>query len=401
MPTLKGYHDQTESISGNGGKWVMDKNAVIFTAGNGYFEDFDAHDNDLLVKGTIVVGTSNFTSTSSATGVVMQGDNAEIVIAKSAYVEGENGVIAYGADSSITNAGTIVARSRLGIEFYSFGDAGSIVNTGTVSGDEAIFTYGSGVSITNGKSGQILGRDHGVHMLSTGEGTHLTNAGIIAVSEGGGYAILGGENDDKVVNTGEIHGRIDLGDGDDTFDFRGGKLDDVVAGGEGNDTLITKKTGVILSEQADDGYDTVKSAVSYALGDNIEVLTLTGKKAIDGTGNGENNHITGNAGKNKLVGGAGEDWLIGGKGTDTLTGDDGLDTFVLRKGFGKDTVTDFTDGDDRLSVIGKGFNGPEDVAGRVSQHGDDTWVTLSRKDILILKDIDSTLITSGDFVFVM
>lgn len=122
---------------------------------------------------------------------------------------------------------------------------------------------------------------------------------------------------------------------------------------------------------------------------------------IDGTGNGEDNTIGGNAGRNTLDGGAGDDWLVGGKGADTLTGGDGLDRFVLRNGFGRDTVTDFIDGDDRLIVFGKGFTGPDDVASHVRQHGADTWVTLNRKDILILKDIDSNTITSDDFSFVM
>ena len=63
--------------------------------------------------------------------------------------------------------------------------------------------------------------------------------------------------------------------------------------------------------------DTVKSTVSYELGNNLEHLTLTGSAAIQGTGNALNNKIIGNSGDNSLTGGMGNDTLSGGIGTDT------------------------------------------------------------------------------------
>jgi len=48
----------------------------------------------------------------------------------------------------------------------------------------------------------------------------------------------------------------------------------------------------------------VRSAIDHTLGDNLENLTLTGNRGIDGTGNALANVLTGN---DTLIGGAGDD----------------------------------------------------------------------------------------------
>jgi len=85
------------------------------------------------------------------------------------------------------------------------------------------------------------------------------------------------------------------------------------------------------------GIDTVQSSISYALGINLENLTLTGSANLNGSGNGLGNTLTGNSGNNILNGGAGNDTLDGGAGNDTLIG--GLESDTLLGGLGDDTLT--------------------------------------------------------------
>lgn len=115
------------------------------------------------------------------------------------------------------------------------------------------------------------------------------------------------------------------GTGNDILD--GGAGIDTLIGGKDNDTYIVDSTTDIIKEYKGGGIDTVKSSVSYKLGDWLDNLTLTGNKAINGTGNSLNNKITGNDAENILKGGAGNDTVIGGRG-DTLFGEAGSDRLI-------------------------------------------------------------------------
>jgi len=73
--------------------------------------------------------------------------------------------------------------------------------------------------------------------------------------------------------------------------------------------------------------DTLQSAITRTLPNNVENLRLIGTNNINGTGNAGNNNITGNSGINQINGGA---------GIDTLTGGLGADTFIFQ--FGQSTI---------------------------------------------------------------
>ncbi len=109
----------------------------------------------------------------------------------------------------------------------------------------------------------------------------------------------------------------------------GGTGNDTMSGGAGNDTYVVNVTGDVVTELANEGTDTVQSAVTWILGANVENLTLTGTTAINGTGNTLDNVLIGNSAANTLTGGAGHDMLDGGAGNDTMVGGTGNDSYIV------------------------------------------------------------------------
>ena len=73
----------------------------------------------------------------------------------------------------------------------------------------------------------------------------------------------------------------------------GGTGTDQLAGEAGNDTYVIDSTGDVVTENLNEGADTVLSAVSTQLSTNVENLTLSGNAAIDGTGNNLDNTLDG------------------------------------------------------------------------------------------------------------
>ncbi|WP_179051975.1 pre-peptidase C-terminal domain-containing protein [Nostoc sp. TCL26-01] len=158
---------------------------------------------------------------------------------------------------------------------------------------------------------------------------------------------------------------INGGLGNDTLN--GGTGNDSLIGGSGDDTYIIDSIGDTITENANEGTDTVQSSITYTLGTNLENLTLTGIATINATGNSFNNTIIGNSanntlnggdGNDSLTGGAGNDILVGGVGADTLTGGTGSDRFTFNsRTEGIDHITDFSVIDDTIAVSTTGFGG--------------------------------------------
>jgi Ca2+-binding RTX toxin-like protein len=78
---------------------------------------------------------------------------------------------------------------------------------------------------------------------------------------------------------------------------------------------------------------------------------LTGGNGADSI-NGEagNDILSGGLGGDLLFGNIGDDTLIGGVGDDTLTGGSGNDIFALQSDNGADIITDFSVGEDKISI---------------------------------------------------
>ena len=137
--------------------------------------------------------------------------------------------------------------------------------------------------------------------------------------------------------------------------INGGKGADSMKGGLGSDIYFVDNKGDVVIENKGAGTDTVNSSISFILGPNVENLTLTGKAAINGTGNALNNILIGNSAANKLSCLAGNDILNGGLGKDILTGGNGKDIFKLTT-LSKDTITDFSVKDDTLQLENSVFS---------------------------------------------
>jgi Ca2+-binding RTX toxin-like protein len=153
-------------------------------------------------------------------------------------------------------------------------------------------------------------------------------------------------NDNLIGNTknNSLNGRA----GNDTLD--GGVGSDSMIGGLGNDSFVVNVVGDVVTENLNEGTDTVNSSVTYTLPANVENLTLTGASPINGTGNGLVNTITGNAANNQLNGGAGNDTINGGIGIDRLTGGIGNDIFRFTTTGQIDTVTDYNVANDTIQL---------------------------------------------------
>ena len=151
----------------------------------------------------------------------------------------------------------------------------------------------------------------------------------------------------------------------------GGSGADQLYGGTGNDAYLIEDSNDLISEQPNEGVDTVFSAVgTFTLPTNIEQLTLVGN-AVEGIGNAADNRIDGNTYDNQLVGlegndqlngaggndiligGAGNDYLDGGAGSDRLIGGVGDDIYVVDD-FG-DIVTELT-GEGYDTVFSRGLS---------------------------------------------
>lgn len=203
-------------------------------------------------------------------------------------------------------------------------------------GGDDVLTGGEGRDILHGDAGNdTLSGDNGDDQLFGGDGDdHLIG--------GNGSDTLDGGDGNDVLEGGASHDVLTGGAGNDRLD--GGSNADDMAGGAGDDTYVVDIARDSVVELTGQGNDTVESATSYKLGNNVENLILTGSSDNSATGNALDNILTGNAGNNRIDGGAGNDQLTGGAGRDV---------FAFTKGAGgQDVIHDFTVGTDTLNFHG-------------------------------------------------
>lgn len=137
---------------------------------------------------------------------------------------------------------------------------------------------------------------------------------------------------------------------------------------------------------------TGEAITSQNLVEGGQLAFLAANQTLNG-GSGQD-ELTGFIGNDTLIGGNGRDTLHGGRGDDLLTGGNGKDTFVLAAGEGTDTITDFGAGPDVIGLAG-GLS-----FGDLTFSGNNILLTSSNEVLATLTGVDTTTLTSGNFVLV-
>jgi Ca2+-binding RTX toxin-like protein len=296
----------------------------------------------------------------------------------------------HGADSGaayvvLGKAGGFTAN----LDLSTLTGANGFLLTGEAAGDAAGFSVASAGDVNNdgyddliigARSADPNGSNSGAAYIVFGHATTpaaVTFSGASGddVQNGaGGADTLSGGGGNDTLNGLAGNDTLDGGDGNDIID--GGAGADAMTGGVGDDTFYVDDAGDTTLEAGGEGYDTVRSTISWTLAANLDQLILEGSGDINGTGNGLANVITGNGGANTLDGGAGDDTLNAGGGADSLIGGAGKD--ILYGDAGDDTISAGSEGDWL-----DGGAGADAMSGGT---GDDTYV---------VDDVNDTTVEAG------
>ncbi len=271
----------------------------------------------------------------------------------------------------------------------------------------------------NGLDNLIIGNS-GDNILDGGAGNDVLVGGFFrsveefVVFETGSDILIGGAGDDVLmVDGGNIVFPVDGAESEWLFLGGGSEFrrnvsrlaDDLLIGGVGNDTYIVHNQEQTAVELEHEGTDTVKSTVSYTLGEHLENLELISPPAIfdeedhlipppplNGTGNELDNVLIGSEDANVLSGLTGRDTLVGRLGSDWLRGGAGHDTYLFNPGDGIDTIEDVaTAGEGNRIQFGAGIGRNDltvthdEVARTLTIH-----VGASGTDRLVLNNFDLT-----------
>ncbi|NEH98759.1 M10 family metallopeptidase [Rhizobium leguminosarum] len=259
-----------------------------------------------------------------------------------------------GTDEIRTSLATYSIAALINVEKLSY--TGSANFTGTGNALANTITGGAGHDTLNGGAGDdtLIGgagddtyivdnagdsvaenAAAGTDTVKTVLASYTLAANVESLTYIGTVAFAGTGNDlDNVITGAAAIDTLSGGAGNDTLN--GGAGADTLIGGAGDDTYIVDNAGDSVAENADEGTDTVRTALAaYTLGANVENLTYGGTAAFVGTGNSLANTITGGVGNDTLNGAAGADILIGGAGSDIYILDDLAD--VVTEGLNEGT----------------------------------------------------------------
>ena len=225
------------------------------------------------------------------------------------------------------------------------------ISKAETSGDDVVFTVGSGTVTLEGAKGQTIRivDDNGTHTVteenitlysdytgtldSTGYFDTVTTIGVYNTAKG--VTVIGNAQNNTIY------------DGDDSDILYGGDGNDTMYGYEGHDTMYGDAgVDTLLGGNGKDKLYGGEGA-DHLQGDADDDI-LYGEVGNDELFGGEGNDtLYGGEGDDYLQGDAGNDTLYGSSGNDTLYGGEGNDTFVFDKDYtGNNTISSFEEGND-------------------------------------------------------
>ncbi|MDB5472129.1 MAG: hypothetical protein JWR84_3689 [Caulobacter sp.] len=379
--------DSTAFVDTTGGAYagIDDETTLNFTtASAGAVANDDT--GSVAENGTIAAGsvTGNDTGFTAVTAVNGNGANVgvQITLASGARLTlNANGSYSYnpnGAFNSLAGAASGASNTSATDSFtytVNGGDTATvtITVTGVDSTGDVLQGTGGDDAIDGGTGNDVLNGGNGDDELSGGLGSDILNG------QNDNDTLNGGDGNDKLYGLSgvdELNGGLGNdymygGDSNDTLTggagndmLDGGAGGDAMAGGGDNDVYLVDNSNDSTIELPGEGYDIVRTALTWTLADNIEGLELQGSGNANGFGNAGANNLQGNSGDNFLTGlggvdtingNDGDDVIIGGEGNDLLRGGLGHDDFRVAHAFGPvletDQVYDFNTAEgDRVDI---------------------------------------------------
>ncbi|RZJ87270.1 MAG: calcium-binding protein, partial [Brevundimonas sp.] len=216
----------------------------------------------------------------------------------------------------VGNAANNVIRGGVGADILNGADGDDTLIAGA-GADVLVGGAGSDTADYSGSTGAVSVRLSGQFAFDDGFGARDVYSSIENANGSIYDDLLFGSAGDNVLSGG-LGADILLGlDGNDTL-IGGSGAANTLQGGQGDDIYVVTANDTI-TEFANQGTDTVRTTqTGYTLGANLEILEYSGSGVFHGTGNALDNVITGGDGNDTLVGGGGNDTLNGGLGTDTV-----------------------------------------------------------------------------------
>ncbi|TLD44085.1 MAG: Serralysin C [Accumulibacter sp.] len=318
------------TLRGNTGSNVLDGKTGIDVLAGGDGSDIylitaasDHPAAEIADSGTSGIDEVRFAATAGTLTLFADDSGIERVVIGSGV-----GEVANGSGSGALNVDASLVGNALSI----VGNAGANVLTGTDYGDHIDGGAGADRLIGGGGSDTLIGgAGNDVYVADASDSVSETStlASEIDTIETSSSWTLGANLENlrllgyaDLAGTGNALNNMLAGNGGANL-LDGSLGADTMFGGAGDDTYVVDNLADKVFESAtasspvdSGGNDTVRSSVSWTLGNFVENLVLVGSGQFGATGNALANTLRGNTGNNLLDGKAGLDALDGGEGSD-------------------------------------------------------------------------------------